>query len=212
VRSEVWNVARVTRDGERSYEELDDRGYAGLRFTEAEADLAYGLARTPAMPTIDGERLGTNAIMSLYPNTNISVYPNFVLITVLTPHAPDRTDYDSIMLHLHDVATESRWSEQRRYLLTDDWANARTEDAAVLHAVQAGRRSPAFDQHFYAPFWDSMIHRFNQRILDDLEVPRRVRIRPNQGAMMLAAPSGRRAPRRSLGSLMRRGIRGELCE
>lgn len=138
-----------------------------MRFTEA--DLAYGMARTPAMPTTDQQRLATNTIMSLYPNTNISVYPNYVLITVLTPHAPDYTDCHSIMLLPRDVATGAAWSKQRGYLLTEDWANAHAEDAAVLRRVQAGRRSPAFDLHFLAPFWESMVRTFNNRIVDDLQ-------------------------------------------
>ncbi len=163
------NVPRVTDDGEKTYEEIDDRGYQGLRFTGAEADLAYGLARSPMLPMKDGGVPNKHTIMSLYPNTNISVAPNNMLITVLTPQAPDRTAYDSMMLLPSDVAHQSKFAKQREYLLTVDWAIARDEDGAVLKTVQAGRHSPAFDQHFIVPFWGAMCHSFCNRILDDLE-------------------------------------------
>ncbi len=163
------NVPRVTEAGVKTYEEIDDRGYQGLRFTGAAADLAYGLPRSPAIPMKDGGVPDKHTIMSLYPNTNISVAPNSMLITVLTPQAPDRTAYDSMMLLPRDVAQQSRYAQQREYMLTVDWAIARDEDGAVLKSVQAGRHSPAFDQHFIVPFWGAMCRSFCNRVLDDLE-------------------------------------------
>ncbi len=163
------NVPRVTDDGKKTYEEIDDRGYQGLRFTSTEADLAYGLVRSPVLSMKDGSVPDFHTIMSLYPNTNISVAPNYMLITVLTPQAPDRTAYDSMMLLPSDVAQQSKYARQREHLLTVDWAIARDEDGAVLKTVQAGRHSPAFDQHFIVPFWGAMCRSFCNRILDDLE-------------------------------------------
>ncbi len=163
------NVPRVTSDGRKTYEEIDDRGYQGLRFTSTEADLAYGLPRSPMLPMKDGSSPDKHTIMSLYPNTNISVAPNYMLVTVLTPHAPDRTAYDSMMLLPSEVAHRSKYAKQREYLLTVDWAIARDEDGAVLKTVQAGRHSPAFDQHFIVPFWGAMCRSFCNRVLDDLE-------------------------------------------
>ena len=163
------NVPRVSSNGEQEYEEIDDRGYQGLRFTSDQADIAYGLARTPMMSLKDGSVPKRNTIMTLYPNTNISVYQNFVLITVLTPQSPDKTNYDSIMLFPKEVAYGAQYSQQRQYLLTEDWSEACREDAVILKKVQECRYSPAFDQHFIVPFWGSMCRSFCNRILDDLE-------------------------------------------
>ena len=98
------NVPRVTSEGDRTYEEVDERGYHGLKFTELESDLAYGLARTPRILRKDGKEHDWNTIMTLYPNTDISLFPNFLLITVIMPQAPDSTGYDSIFLYPEEVA------------------------------------------------------------------------------------------------------------
>ena len=163
------NVPRVTPEGERTYEEIDDRGYHGLRFSEAESDLAYGLARTPGIRRKDGGKHDWNTIMTLYPNTDISLFPNFLLITVLNPQAPDKTGYDSIFLYPEAVANDPKYFDQREIIRERDWGHARNEDAAVLRVVQKGRKSPAYDQHFLVPFWESMSHGFCNRILDELE-------------------------------------------
>lgn len=73
---ESLNVPRVSLDSGRNFEEADDRGYHGLRFTEQEADIAYGIARTPRIKCKDGKEHDWNTIMTLYPNTNISLFPN----------------------------------------------------------------------------------------------------------------------------------------
>ena len=163
------NVPRVTPAGKRTFVEVDDRGYHGLRFTETESDLAYGTARTPRIRRKDGREHDWNTIMTLYPNTDISLFPNFLLITVLNPQAPDKTGYDSIFLYPAEVAGNPKYFDQREFIRFRDWGHARNEDAAVLRAVQQGRKSPAFDQHFLVPFWESMSHGFCNRILDDLE-------------------------------------------
>ena len=43
------------------------------------------------------------------------------------------------------------------------------EDRLAIEAVQKGRASPVWRQHFYAPFWDTLHHRFNQLIMEDME-------------------------------------------
>ena len=44
-----------------------------------------------------------------------------------------------------------------------------TEDRVAIEAVQKGRASPVWRQHFYAPFWDALHHRFNQLVMADME-------------------------------------------
>ncbi len=39
----------------------------------------------------------------------------------------------------------------------------------MIEAVQSARRSPVWRQHYYAPFWDRLHHRFNQLVMEDME-------------------------------------------
>jgi hypothetical protein len=94
---------------------------------------------------------------------------HYLVITALTPHSPDRTGYDSMILYPKEVASDPRYANDREDILDNDWVFASKEDAVVCKKVQEGRHSTAFDQHFYAPFWESMSHSFCNRILDDLE-------------------------------------------
>ena len=107
--------------------------------------------------------------MTLYPNTNISLFANHMVISVLSPHAPDSTGYDTIIRIPQSVDSDARTFEKCKGLLERDWGLARNEDAAVIKRVQQGRASPAFDQHFLSPFWEGMIHSFCNMILDDLD-------------------------------------------
>lgn len=53
----------------------------------------------------------------------------------------------------------------------------REEDRLAIEAVQRARSSPVWRQHFYAPFWDALHHRFNQLVMEDMErVPARASI------------------------------------
>jgi hypothetical protein len=145
------NVPRVTAEGAKTYQEIDDRGYQGLKFDETESDLAYGVAATPKLSRKDGKPHDWNTIMTLYPNTNISLFPNFLLITILSPHAPDSTGYDTALLIPESVDEDARYFEKCEELIQRDWGYARNEDAAVLKRVQQGRKSPVYDQHFFRP-------------------------------------------------------------
>ena len=167
---ESLNVPRVNLEGKRTFEEVDDRGYHGLKFSEHESDIAYGVARTPKIPLKNGGQHDWNTIMTLYPNTNISLFPNFLLITVLKPQAPDQTGYDSMVLYPESVASNPRYAERREFHA--DW---KTGDMLATKMRPFSKKyrwdveSPAFDQHFLVPFWDSMSHGFCNKILDDLE-------------------------------------------
>lgn len=43
------------------------------------------------------------------------------------------------------------------------------EDQIAIEAIQSARRSPVWQQHYYAPFWDRLHHRFNQLVVADME-------------------------------------------
>ena len=66
----------------------------------------------------------------------------------MNPLAPDKTGYDSIFLYPQAIAGDPKYFEQRDFIMGRDWGHARNEDAAVLRAVQQGRKSagvrPAF--------------------------------------------------------------------
>jgi len=44
-----------------------------------------------------------------------------------------------------------------------------SEDEQMVDAVQLARQSPAYDQVFYSPFWDTLHYEFNKMVLDALE-------------------------------------------
>jgi hypothetical protein len=43
------------------------------------------------------------------------------------------------------------------------------EDQTAIEEVQRARRSPVWQQHYYAPFWDALHHRFNQLVMMDMD-------------------------------------------
>ena len=66
------------------------------------------------------------------------------------------------------VAVDPAKLDQRRIII-DMFHEAFVEDQHIVEAIQRGRESPAFQQKFYAPFWDKMHFYLNGLILDDLQ-------------------------------------------
>jgi hypothetical protein len=56
-----------------------------------------------------------------------------------------------------------------RRAVANGFYGAFIEDGRIAEAVQKARKSPVYEQKFYAPFWDGMHHYFNNLVLDDLE-------------------------------------------
>lgn len=161
------HVPRVDVDGKKQYEEVVDRGLRGLAFTREAAGDTYIDFGFPNLPTIDGAGFDRNVIVSLYPNLYASVIGQHLHLTIVTPTSPEAVEVMTASYFAKDTAQSVELAPLRA-MIEEGWRVAGAEDEAVIAAIQAGRRSPAAEAGFYAPFWDRGHWDFNKQVARDL--------------------------------------------
>jgi choline monooxygenase len=97
----------------------------------------------------------------LPPNLMLTRFPDFMMVNIVFPLAPDLTA-ERIELFVHpDAATGSRHQRGREALM-DFLRRVNDEDIAICDKVQQGRRSPAFRGGFFARQHEATSQQFQQ--------------------------------------------------
>ena len=91
---------------------------------------------------------------------------------IVHPLSPERTRTLRAQLYDPESAVDPEFLEERLQLQAE-FRQAGEEDGRITQAVQKARHSPAFEQQYYAPFWDRMHYTFSNLVLDALEQPDR---------------------------------------
>ena len=161
-------VPRVTGDGTRTWVDITDEAFLALAYDAADFEHTYPsletphLGRDPASPPTK-EFFGT-----LYPNFYFCASAQAIEVSYVLPEAVDRV-FSRVSYYLEEgVAVDPAKLDQRRIII-DMFHEAFVEDQHIVETIQRGRESPAFQQKFYAPFWDKMHFYLNGLILDDLQ-------------------------------------------
>ena len=158
------DVPRVDADGHPRFEVVETGNLLGFSYLESDVPETY--------PDIDLPHIGRDGapqrgyFLQLYPNVSMAVMSTLISPNIQLPAAPDKT------IIIGTVLTRSGATGSGRATVLggvgEGFAMAAAEDAAVTAAVQDCRRSPAYEQNFYSPFWDRPHYLFTNRILRDL--------------------------------------------
>ena len=145
-------VPRIDAKGEPTFETWTD-----------DCLLAFGYARSNTGKTYDPIHLTT-----LYPNLNIPLLECIIKVNIALPVSAGRTYLQHLRFYRPEAleAENFKIQEQALQKLFDA---VHYEDQLAIEAVQRGRASPVWRQHYYAPFWDTLHHRFNQLVMLDME-------------------------------------------
>lgn len=159
-------IPRIKSDGVPAFTALRDRELFALVFDQEDVQNTYPdlglphIGRNGAPPTT--ECFGTH-----YPNFYFSFAPTHIEIAYALPDGPDHVSVRQTILYHKEVAKSASALKMRR-LLSGAFDGASIEDGRIVEAVHAARRSPAFGQKFYSPFWDTLHYEFNKLIIEDL--------------------------------------------
>lgn len=162
------DVPRVTKDGEKTYTDRVDRGLLALHFDSKDADETYPELGLAPIRLSNGEIPSDRAFVALFPNTNITLFPDMVQMTIARPLDAGRTDVLETNFLNGEAAFAPEFAEIREELYAINRMVV-SEDEQMVDAVQLARQSPAYDQVFYSPFWDTLHYEFNKMVLDALE-------------------------------------------
>jgi choline monooxygenase len=159
---------RVDASGKKTFFEIIDGDLLGLGFHYDDFKETYGEIQPEALHLGHGESPPQKASFStLYPNLYFANAPEYIEIGLALPDGPERTRDRRIYLLQKDAATDLDSGLERRELVAL-YGEAAEEDAAICEAIQKARRSPAYSQRFYSPFWDELHYRFTQLVIRDL--------------------------------------------
>lgn len=105
--------------------------------------------------------------LTYYPNLVIPIRWNMARVNICIPEQAGRTRLYH-MSYFHEDAPKSEAFTAYHERIVGGFTQVYAEDGRAVEAVQKGRHSPAYQRHYYAPFWDGTHHHFNTLVADDL--------------------------------------------
>ena len=160
--------SRIGEDGVKTFFDIIDDNLLGLGYQYSEFTETYGEI-DPSEPHLggSGKMPDRSVFATLYPNFYMSAAPNYIEIGLVLPDNAETAHDRRIYLVAKANATDPAMAKEYENIV-DLYAGAQAEDGAICEAVQKARHSPVYRDHFYAPFWDQLHHRFNQLVAKDL--------------------------------------------
>ncbi len=161
-------VPRVGEDGAPSFELTMEGKLVAFAHSRAMSEKTYPPIVLPTAGHDIIRQPEWGFFTTLYPNLNVPLLDAFAKVNIVLPVAPGVTD----LLHLRfyvPEALEDPAFQAEEAAVQELFDVVHYEDKIAIEAVQAARRSPVWRQHYYAPFWDKLHHRFNQLVMGDME-------------------------------------------
>ena len=149
----------------KAFDDIAEGCYGGFRSqTEAWKDQhAQSLALLPGQPPEAPELF----IMSIFPNTTMTMTSNHIIATVWTPLAVGRTEMKVAWFFEADGAT-AEVHEPARQKVVKEWLSVRGQDISIWEYQQIARASPVADDVKFSPFWEAIVHRFQNKVVEAL--------------------------------------------
>lgn len=161
-------VPRVEDDGAQAFELYMQDCFIAFSHSRSDTDETYDKIALPSAGHDPEKQPALGYFSTLYPNLNVPLLDAMIKINIAIPVSPGETR----LMHLRFYRPEAL--EAENFLAEEDAVQKvfdiiHAEDQVAIEAVQQARASPVWRQHYYAPFWDALHHRFNQLVMADIE-------------------------------------------
>ena len=103
-----------------------------------------------------------------YPNINVPLLDAMMKVNIAIPLSPAKTYLQHLRFYRSEAVNAPNFEAEEK-AVQKDFDVVHYEDELAIEAVQKARSSPVWRQHYYAPFWDALHHRFNQLVMQDME-------------------------------------------
>ena len=161
------DVPRV-RDGEKTFFTVRDGRLLAFGFNMRDVAQTYSPGgETPHLGRSRSKSPTQGFFVTLYPNLVLPIRVNMFRLGICLPETPGQTRILQCGTFHRDAPNHPDFSAYHRGL-AERYDRVYDEDRVAIEAVQRGRRSPAWQQHFYAPFWDELHYGLNHLVADDL--------------------------------------------
>ena len=157
------------RTAEKWYEEVWNGCYFGLvNPTLAWQDeMQHGLPLIPGQDPKNKNNKSAAYVMGIFPNTSLALKTNHLMVSVWRPLSPGRTESRVTWFFQGDAATDAKYSKNRQGVI-DRWVTVRSQDLVTFEGQQVARQSPVADNVIFAPFWETLVYRYQNKLIDAL--------------------------------------------
>jgi phenylpropionate dioxygenase-like ring-hydroxylating dioxygenase large terminal subunit len=161
-------VPRVDERGRARFETHLDGCLVAFSHRRADTGRTYDPMALPFAGHDPNQQPALGFFTTIYPNLNVPLRDAMVKVNIAIPVAPDETRLMHLRFYRPEALAADNFLAVEREQL-ERFKTVHYEDQLATEAVQRGRSSPAWRQHFYAPLWDAQHHRFNQLVMADME-------------------------------------------
>ena len=163
-------VPRVGEDGRARFDLAMEGALLAFAHSRRDSGETYDPVRLPMAGHDIAVRPERGYFTTLYPNVNVPLLDAFAKVNIALPAGPGATELQHLRFYAPEALADAAFQEEERRV-QGVFDLFHREDRLVIEAVQSARRSPVWRQHYYAPFWDALHHRFNQLVMVDMEHP-----------------------------------------
>ena len=159
------------RDGEKTFFTIRDDNLLAFGFRMQDFANTYASGgSTPHLGRSRSDPPTKGFFVTLYPNLVMPTRVNMVRLGICLPETPGKTRILQCGSFHPDAPLNTDFSSYHRGL-AKRYEQVYEEDRIAIEAVQRGRSSPVWQQHFYAPFWDELHYGLNNLVATDLDTP-----------------------------------------
>ena len=161
-------VPRVDNEGTPMFEEYLNGCLVAFSHNREETDNTYDPIMLPSAGHDPSRQPEVGYFSTIYPNLNIPLLDSMIKINIVIPVSAGETRLMHLRFYRPEALASANFQEQEQ-AVQKVFHVFHMEDKVAIEAIQQARRSPVWQQHYYAPFWDSLHHYFNQLMMRDLE-------------------------------------------
>ena len=161
-------VPRVGVDGKPRFELTMEGALVAFAHSRSHSGETYDPIRLPTAGHDVSVPPEWGYFTTLYPNINIPLLDAFAKVNIAIPTGPGETELRHLRFYAPEALADPDFEKQEQ-LVQKLFDVIQGEDRVMIEAVQSARRSPVWRQHYYAPFWDRLHHRFNRLVMEDME-------------------------------------------
>ena len=160
-------VPRVDAEKNRRYTTYIDQCLVAFAHSRQDSGQTYDHYALPFAGHDPNTQPDNGYFTTLFPNLNVPALDVMLKVNLAIPLSAGKTKLLHLRFYRPEALRSANFLAEERAVqkLFDE---VHYEDQLAIEAVQAGRLSPMYTQHYYAPFWDALHHRFNQLVMEDL--------------------------------------------
>lgn len=160
-------VPRVDSDGNPGFELFMEGCLVAFGHNRQKSNKTYDRINLPTAGHDIRHQPDWGYFTTMFPNLNVPLLDSFIKVNIAIPVSPGETRLQHLRFYSPEALVDENFQAEEK-AVQKLFDTIHYEDQLAIEAVQQARKSPVWRQHFYAPFWDALHHRFNQMVMREM--------------------------------------------